>query len=272
MGNFLPSYGVEPQHCTYSIEDACLVARSGDILLFTGTSLEGHIITTVTSGHFSHIGIIFRDCENPKNNRPLVLEAVMNADEVHDVYTHKRVGGVRVVDMYEYLTQSKQQCVCIRQLQSKKSLGIEMQFHGLLTGVMRDMVRQEHGKPYETSFIEFVNARLRLFEITTETPASYFCSELVAWCYMNIGLLIQEDGPARQYLPDDFAASKGLRLRYPKLLPFPGFSPATSSDEQSNGSNDLIQFSPELYIDITRKCVPAPPVNPYEGLDIVIQT
>jgi hypothetical protein len=107
-----------------------------------------------------------------------------------------------------------------------------------MTEVIRAFYHENKGKPYEDSIIDFLISRFPIIEKRGETKDKFFCSKLVAWCYVCAGLLDSSVVPS-SFLPDDFSSTGDIKLSYPPVLPFPGLG-VTSSE--------LIKFGEEMYI------------------------
>jgi hypothetical protein len=255
MGNLLPSHAISPRECSFGIDDVCNTVRSGDILLFTGDTGEGRLITSLCASRYSHIGIVYRDLDGI-DTRPYMLESLKFEDQVPDVKTGLPAKGVRLVDLRVHLETMKQKCVAVRFLLSKQSLDIEYVLGIHMKKVLDKVIEAERGKPYEEKWSEFIMARFPFIEVNCETPNAFFCSELVAWCYMRAGLLDSKTIPACQFLPDDFSETKLLSLQYPRGLQFPGFNPASEGATHHVASR--IFLSEEYYVDLAWR----PPKDP----------
>src|SRR5512140_1369705 len=69
--------------------------RTGDILLFHGTSRRSRIIETVTGSEFSHIGMIVR----PQANKPPLLWHTDPRQVTKDVVDDGEHGGAQLNDL-----------------------------------------------------------------------------------------------------------------------------------------------------------------------------
>ena len=72
---------------------------------------------------------------------------------------------------------------------------------------LQAFAKQAIGKPYETNKKDMVRACFPGCENTIDDQSSYFCSELVAAAYQEVGILPQQP-PASNYLPLDFGSVK----------------------------------------------------------------
>ncbi len=220
-----------------SILDACLLVNSGDLVLFSDKSFNASFITTICACRWSHLGIILRR----KNGRPLLLESVKSLGDDIDVTTKRKQAGVRLIDFETHLKHFSGKAVAIRPLMTKKELNASKQLRRHMTTVIDNVYESEQYKPYADSFIDFILARFPIIEKRSESNDKFFCSKLVAWCYMRGGLLSTSVLPS-SFLPDDFSSTGDVKLSYPSFLNFPGLS-ATPSE--------LIKFGDEMYINTT---------------------
>ena len=191
-------------------------ARTGDILLMSGTALFARVISMFTESVWSHVCMVVRDDSCGIFG---VLEAVRAADECKDLITGKAwTPGVRFVSATEKLT--RMDCnMCVW----RKLNGVQLDFES----VMR-VVRSCHGKPYEKNKFELMRSSFKLFGYNNkEAVDSFFCSELVAHVYTRMNVLNPKKGPSNTYTPSDFSEevvqglvegvslSKGIILLFP---------------------------------------------------------
>ena len=240
MGIF-PSRAITQEHTSLSIQDACLLARSGDLLLISDTSINARLINEICAARWSHAAIIYRD-PNRHNGRPCIFEAVMHAGEEIDVIKKRKATGVRLIDMEAYLNRFKGNAVAMRMLVTNSAYTIHKDVGKFTTSMMAQMVDRYHGKPYETRWSEFILARFPIIPRTSESPSAFFCSQLVAWCYINMGLIDGKSMASGHFLPEEFSSTGDLELRYPSELPFICFSPETT----------FLKLGEEMFIDTTK--------------------
>lgn len=235
----LPSRKISTKDASLSIDDACFLVSSGDILLISGTSYSSYFVTSFCASQWSHIAIVYRE----EGGKPMLFEAIKHDDDSSpniDVRTGKHSVGVRLIDMKKYLQSFKGNAIAVRRLLTKGTLGIGCLLRKYITREMDLLIRAYSGLPYEHRLLDFFLARYYIVDQTAMTLDTMFCSKLVAWCYISMGLLPSDGVCANQFLPDDFSSTGGLRLCYPKNLPFLGIM----ADDQSS----IIKLSDELYI------------------------
>ena len=230
----LPSRSVSSKEASLSISDACKLVESGDLVLFSDRSWSASFITVSCASRFSHLAIVYR----PSGGRPLLLEAVLHPGKDIDVSFLIPESGVRLIDFENHLQHFRGKAVAIRIVLTRKDLNASKPLKKHMTSVMEKVWEETKGKPYETRAIDFLLSRFPFVEKRSENLDRFFCSKLVALCYIRAGLLDTSVMPS-SFLPDDFSATGDVTLKYPTVLPFPGLSAKFS---------ELIKFSDELYI------------------------
>ena len=230
----LPSRSVSTDEASLSITDACRLVRSGDLVLFSDNSWSASFITTTCSSRFSHIGIIYRR----QHEKPLLLESVYHKGKDIDVTRLAPQSGVRLIDFETHLRHFNGKSVAIRLLITQRTLNVSTAMRKHMTSVIENVWDKTKGLPYETNVIDFLISRFPLIEKKIETMDRFFCSKLVAYCYMEAGLLDITLTPS-SFLPDDFSETGEMPILFPTALSFPGFEPKISR---------LIKLSNELYI------------------------
>ena len=219
MGNCyslcMPAFKPPANKISYSIEDACCVAKTGDIILFSGMSTNSTLIEAVCPSVWSHVGIIIEDPKAP--NDPLIFEAVESDGGMIEAIHNEKRAGVRAVRLKRYLSIYKGNAIALRALQCEKEHISKLRKH-MYDIIARQIVEQD-GKPYETRWFEFINSRYRLFQSPKKTLDSFFCSELIAWVLMSAGLIDQTIHQSPNiYLPDDFGDTGEIQLITPTEL------------------------------------------------------
>ena len=220
------------------------MARSGDILLISDSSINAYLINSICAARWSHVAIIYRN-KNRFGGRPCIFEAVMHAGKEVDIIKKRSVGGVRLIDLETYLLQFTGNAVAFRYLMTNNRYDIQRQMRDRATRMIEEMIDEHHGKPYEFRWSEIVLARFPIIPRTSETPGAFFCSELVAYCYMNIGLIDPKAAVSSHFLPEEFSATGDLELLYPTGMPFTCFSPESK----------IVKLGDEMFIDTSKECV-----------------
>lgn len=203
-----------------SINDVCLSVRAGDIILFSGTSLNSVLIEAFTASQWSHIGIVIEDPNVDMRGHPLLLESVRSEDGVIDALTHppRSSKGVRIVRLRSYLQNYKGNVIAVRYLQTEER---QKEFAQMMNRILLDVQTTLYGRPYEKRWLEFFLARFCTMVCAfNQTPDSFFCSELVAHCYQKAGLLQASRATANSFLPDDFCSTGSLHIHSPSECVF----------------------------------------------------
>lgn len=230
--SILPTRKTPPTNDEISIDDVCESVDSGDIILFSDRSRNAFFVTTFCASRWSHVGIIYRE----SGKDPCILEAVK--DQGHDIDVRKNApqAGVRLIDLKTHLRNFSGYSVAIRFLGSKEELDIRSQLRALMTEQIGKFIELYHAKPYQDKYLLFVIARFGIFQQNFETVSAFFCSELVAMCYVMAGLL--DTHSSCSFLPDSFSQTNEFIFQYSNQLPFRTLFPMKG----------CIQFSREFYV------------------------
>jgi hypothetical protein len=177
--------------------------KTGDLVLFSGTSFFASVIKWAIGGRWSHVGVVVR---SPKlEGRVLLWESTTLAD-LPDVETGRAAAGVQLVYLSERLARYAGEFK-LRALD--KPITTEMD--AALTARRAEL----SGRPYEADKLELFNAAFDgwFAQSKRERLHSLFCSELVAEAYQAMGLLPEPPlgPPSNEYTPHDFAR-RGARL------------------------------------------------------------
>jgi hypothetical protein len=177
--------------------------KTGDLVLFSGTSITSSVIKWAIGGKWSHVGIVVRTPAFP--DRVLLWESTTLAD-LPDVETNLAAPGVQLVWLSARLATYHGE---FRLRALDKPITPEME--GALTKRRREL----GGRPYEQEKLELLHAALDGWfgAVKRERLGSLFCSELVAEAYQVMGLLPEPPAgpPSNEYTPRDFAR-RGSKL------------------------------------------------------------
>ena len=172
---------------------------TGDIVLFSGKCLVSRIIRFLSKSKWSHVGMIIID---PKYDYPLIYEATKSNDTI--CLDADRVSGVQLTPLYERV-HNYNGSVGIRKLKgidlSDESLYRLYLFKTFMIGIA-----------FEDSFITFLAAIYPLpYGERYGDARKVFCMELIAQCYMEMGLLTRVP-PSNRYAPSFFDEKRGNKL------------------------------------------------------------
>lgn len=181
--------------------------RTGDLVLFAGTTLSSRIVQIFTLSRWSHVGVIVRLPEY--GDQPLLWELTRD-NKLADIHHGVLGDGVQLVSLDEKL-KSYQGEVAIRRL----STGIaELQ----RLSQLRELLQCWQAKPYRNILRKNLCAWWWGDHATAIARQGGFCSEFVAEIYKSWQLL-PHDRPSRHYLPHDFAPESPLKLLQGALSP-----------------------------------------------------
>ena len=176
--------------------------KTGDIILFSGESTFSKTIRLISRSKWSHVAIVLSVGEPEMK---LCFESVAGAGHLEDYFSGELKAGVHVVSL------------------SGKVEGYhgEVAYRSLNHPVSSEMYakllsfRKTHReKKYDWNPIEMIEAAedRNLFE-NTEDLSAFFCSELVAEAFQEIGLF-DHVTPSNEYTPKDFAQLTDLNCDY----------------------------------------------------------
>lgn len=177
--------------------------RTGDIFLFHGVSFLSKVIEFVQSTPYSHCGVAVRDDEHAS---PLLLHVA-----AFGVVPDQAAGG-------EYHTGVQLNSLrdTLKAYAEVDETAFYRPLHVTRTNEMATAVTEfitaADGRPFSriSGTVKWIEGRLMHIETGKQ---SFFCSQLVADLYQQIGLLPPRP-PANAYEPRDFAnESENLALR-----------------------------------------------------------
>lgn len=239
--NFLPKKDAPDSDCSLSIKDACAIVRSGDIVLFSGSSWTSIFVTLFCASQYSHIGIVYR----PPGSEPMLFESIKSDDDGSpnmDVRTGKPRVGVRLVDLRLLLESFRGHAIAIRTLITPTSMNVVRDLGDHMTECLSAAIKSYGHLPYEHHWFNFLIARYKFIDLDCAQPDALFCSELVARCLQEAGLLPKSRSSV-QYLPDDFSQVGDIRLLFP-LAP---------SVIMGAHNTDIVRLSRELFVQLPTK-------------------
>lgn len=223
-------------------------ARTGDLMLFAGTSWESVLIEGLTSGPYSHASMIVRDSATDtlmlfqSNPTRLADNPSIGPDRHHALPEGLTDGaGVQVGYLYQALNtiDDAGDVAYYRPLDGGRPEAYEQMVHAVMAAQM--------GKPFGSlTHMAWAYAEGQL-GVDAGTD-SFFCSQLVAHTYQHSGLLGTE-WPANSYAPNDFDADHTIELLMGELGPtrkvdmstVPGYESAAAVQSTSAASADAAQ-------------------------------
>jgi len=181
--------------------------KTGDLVLFAGTSWSSRIVQLFTFSQWSHIGVVVRLPQY--DNQPLLWE-LTRASKLADIKHGVLADGLQLVPLADKIKTYAGQ-VAIRRLKHGGDEATRLAHLQHLLAVWQ-------AKPYCNIVKKNLQAWWRGEQACTIGLSGGFCSEFVAELYKQWQLL-PHDKPSRYYLPDDFARSSSLKLLRGQLSP-----------------------------------------------------
>ena len=173
--------------------------KTGDIILFSGRCFVSRIVEFCTRSRWTHMGMIVIDPEYPY---PLIYES-SHGTKIMALDLGKKASGVQLLPFNER-RRTFAGDMALRRLNHVLS---EKELYRL--GIFRKFIE---GSPFEKNALQMLASTVhsRLLP-SRQDLTSVFCSELVAQCYQEIGLLGQ-DRASNKYCPADFSKDREMPL------------------------------------------------------------
>jgi len=192
--------------------------RTGDVLLFSGSTTTAFLVKFFSSSNYNHMGVAIRLNKNKRVTRKrtgklYVLE--INAIERYDVLTDKYTKGFALTDYDELIKNYND--IYVRHI-GRHCLG------RTFCRKARKFIIDHQGINYSSSLGPIIGVCIGCpISGIGRGKNEMFCSEMVAYFYLDVcGFLPTVEKPARLYKPDDFI--------YPNLGLFTGKEYSVYSD------------------------------------------
>lgn len=197
--------------------------ETGDLILFSNKHWWfSKLIERCTNSQFSHIGIIIKDPEflNGEKKQGTYLLESTGFDNIIDSEDSEYKFGVQIVPLRERLKKyfENEGLVFIRSLSCRR----DNNFYKKL-GKAHSIV---HNRPYDTDPQDWIKAKFDLEIGQVHNNRKFFCSALVAFIYVYLGLL-PVSTPWTVIRPCDFDDNNRSRLEFENcvLEPLEKFNP-----------------------------------------------
>lgn len=194
---------------TITYEQLAPTLKTGDIVLFHGNSHFQDIIDDLTGSPFNHMAMVVlaKDLPDGKDMAPIMLWESTPYTITEDQKLHRGKAGPTLVDLKTRINQ-------------EISLGMFSKFvfrhlsnplnSNNLTGLQKG-IQAAYPDKFPTDFWFFLKGIIgRIFGKEVKQP-TYFCSELIAFTYQQMGLL-STNNPPDFYWPKDFSVQGNLIL------------------------------------------------------------
>jgi hypothetical protein len=197
-----------------SLDEAVDLTRSGDIWLFRGRRAPDRAIRAVTNSPVNHVGMAVVVDDLP----PLIFHAELGKTQL-DMWTGAHHRGVQLHDLREAVSRWQtdyDQDAWVRQLDPQVG---QVEEDGMLRTIARlDGVSfpsiARLGARWLRGRDAYVPRRHRGRRVT---PEAAFCAEIVASCYIEMGIL-RDDRRATWYDPGKFWSGDRIDLLPPFRL------------------------------------------------------
>lgn len=164
--------------------------RTGDVVLFHQNGIISRLIELVTEAHFSHVAMVVREDSG-------TLKLWQSFEPEGGVVT-----DLMLPFLQKYTANNKGVYIDVRRLK----LDAPDDFWAPLPAFMQKML----GRPFPTAvgmMMHYFEGRLGI----DSGEKSFFCSDLVADTYMQVGLLPKKP-PPNYYAPKSFSALRDIKL------------------------------------------------------------
>lgn len=164
--------------------------RTGDVVLFHQDGLISRLIELVTEAHFSHVAMVVREDDG-------TLNLWQSFEPEGGVVTDPMLAFLQ-----KYTDTNKGVYIDVRRLNLERT----EDFWAPLPAFVKEMT----GRPFPTAWgmmAHYFEGRLGI----DSGEKSFFCSDLVADTYMQVGLLPKKP-PPNYYAPKSFSALRDIAL------------------------------------------------------------
>jgi hypothetical protein len=197
--------------------------KTCDIVLFCGNGIFSTAVQLLTLSRWSHIGLIIKiEKNNPilngrkKDPDDLYLWHSINESicKIPDLMSGKEKTGVQLNSMSQIMKRYIQLGGTVYFRRMKDVVRNQKKFKsyindGYATNKFIKFLKSQSPKLYEENILELIKCAYDWplpFEANISDESSFFCSELVAFTLMEIGLLDKKGPPANEYSPHDFSS------------------------------------------------------------------
>jgi hypothetical protein len=173
---------------------------TGDIILYSGNGPISNAIKVLTRSKWSHVGMAVRT-----DMDILLVYQSTTLTKVKDYNDNIGKKGVQINLLSESIEEYEGD-IGVRHLVGERS--------GYMLDKLATFRSEMKDRPYEKSQRELIKS---VYDgpggRNIEDLDSLFCSELVAECYQQMGVLT-EDKPSNEYVPADFSKDLDLSKNY----------------------------------------------------------
>lgn len=181
--------------------------ETGDIILMHGEEMTSFLISVSEMSQWTHATMVVRSRDIGDDSDELLLWESNPWDKMQDVELRKKKTGPQLVDLKERLKSNREMHTDNRFMLRHLYVDNREEMYPLL----RKTIDKVHSTifPPRLKMVKMVwDGRILGKEANFD---SFGCSELVAYTYMDMGLLTRKF-PANQYEPRDFSRDGNVRL------------------------------------------------------------
>ena len=173
-------------------EDFQKIADTGDILLFKTPEFGSQLQRFITNSNYNHIAVVLRSSTGALK----FIEATIEY-------------GVDIIDWDTFIAYNCYQS--FERIVHRRLCGFERTKQRLIK--LEEFIKVAKNKRYSLAATKLLRVHCTNdSDMNIKEDKTYFCSELVASIFKNLGLLPQ-DISASQYWPVSFSSRAGLRLQ-----------------------------------------------------------
>ncbi len=161
--------------------------NTGDIILFASKhTWYDYVLRFFSKSKYTHVGIIIK---NPKGFDEGIHIIESGIEPFPDELTNKLRFGVQMHKLQDVINVSYDCDIYYRKLQISNNIS---QHHILDNTIWNNILDNIREKPYDTNITDWFLAELRVLNIpniTRQQDKSFWCSALVSYIYIKLGLL-----------------------------------------------------------------------------------
>lgn len=176
--------------------------KTGDVLLYKGKGPFSQLIMVPFEADYSHVEIVIR------YGGKLCTFGSTSLGILADVITGKKICGVQIVP-FDLRVSSYDGEVFHRPIHGVRTLTQHT--------ALDNFIAKHHGKPYEQSNWELVNAEIDgplPWHVNKPDDSSLFCSETACMALRAMNIMLTDNTPANEFTPSDFARDISMRDGY----------------------------------------------------------
>ncbi len=173
--------GTEESPTTIALEELEESGRTGDVLLFEGRRPEMRVMQKIQRSRWSHVGMLVRI---PETGQLIVWESEPTS-VVEEVLTNQRKSGPQGVPFRPRVLSSLHKGITAAFGYRRLDPPLGDEQHDLL----RDFAMSVYNLPFPKGPVFLHELLLGRLGIQTKKKKHFFCSELVARTYIELGLL-----------------------------------------------------------------------------------